>query len=206
MRYRGPDSPLSKLDYAKTAAAALAYLILQQQDSVGLVTFDRKVNTLLRASSNPAHLKQILHVLEQSPAQHETSLGPILHDLAERLKKRGVVILLSDLFDEIPSLLAGLKHFRHRRHEVVVLHVLDAAEIDFPFQRTTLFRGLEIPQEMLTDPRALRTAYQAEINAFLKSVRRGCRDLSIDYVLVRTDQPLDVVLSSYLASRLTRTR
>jgi uncharacterized protein (DUF58 family) len=115
-------------------------------------------------------------------------------------------VILSDLFDDVPAMLAGLKHFRHRRHEVVLFHVLDPAELDFPFQQVTLFKGLEELPDVLTDPRALRKAYLQEFQGFLNQVRQGCRALRIDYVEMRTDQPLDVALSSYLASRMTRFR
>lgn len=204
MRYQSPGAALSKLDYAKCVAGSLAYLILQQQDSVGLVTFDREIRALVRPSSQSAHLKQLLHVMEDSVPQRKTATGPIFHDLAERLKKRGVVVVLSDLFDNVAAMVAGLKHFRHRRHEVIVMQILDPAELDFPFERTTLFKGLEQLPEVLTDPRALRKAYLAEFEKFLAAVQSGCRNNRIDYVQIRTDQPLDVALSSYLASRMTR--
>jgi len=204
MRYRSTDAPLSKLEYAQCVAASLSYLILQQQDSVGLVTFDSEVRALINASANPSHLKQLLHVMENSRPQRKTRTGPIFHDLAERLKRRGLVLILSDLFDDVPSMMAGLKHFRHRRHEVVVFHVLDPAELDFPFRQTTLFRGMEELPDVLTDPRALRSAYLDEFGKFLQSVRKGCRAERIDYVLLRTDQSLEVALSSYLASRMNR--
>jgi uncharacterized protein (DUF58 family) len=132
-------------------------------------------------------------------------MGPILHDLAERLKKRGVVVVLSDLFDNVHSLLTGLKHLRHRRHEVVLMHVLDPAELDFPFQQSTLFKGLEQLPDVLVDPRSLRKAYLAEFEAFRKELMRGCRGMRVDYVEVRTDRPLDQALSQYLSSRMTRT-
>jgi uncharacterized protein (DUF58 family) len=204
MRYRSAEAPLSKLEYAQCVAASLSYLILQQQDSVGLVTFDSEVRALVNASANPSHLKQLLHVMENSRPQRKTRTGPIFHDLAERLKRRGVVLILSDLFDDVPSMMAGLKHFRHRRHEVVVFHVLDPAELDFPFRQTTLFRGMEELPDVLTDPRALRNAYLDEFGKFLQSVRKGCRAERIDYVLLRTDQSLEIALSSYLASRMNR--
>lgn len=206
MRYRGPDAALSKLEYAQCVAASLSYLILQQQDSVGLVTFDREVRALVRASSNPSHLKQLLHVMEETVPERKTAVGPIFHDLAERLKKRGIVFVLSDLFDDVPSMLAGLKHFRHRRHEVVIFHVLDPAELDFPFRHMTMFKGLEELPEVLTDPRSLRQAYLAEFGRFVTEVKRGCRQHRIDYVQMPTDQPLDLALSSYLAARATRTK
>ena len=131
----------------------------------------------------------------------KTAAGPIFHDLAERFKKRGIVIVFSDLLDDVDSVLAGLKHFRHRRHEVVVFHLLDPAEVDFPFDETMLFRGLEGLSEVLAEPRALRRAYLDEMGKFTHRLRQGCREQRIDYVPVRTDQSLEVVLSSYLASR-----
>ncbi|MEX0711866.1 MAG: DUF58 domain-containing protein [Pirellulales bacterium] len=204
MLYKSDPAALSKLEYAQCLAAALSWLILQQQDSVGLVTFDREVRSLVRASSNPSHLKQLLHVMEQSVAERKTASGPIFHDLAERLKKRGIVIVLSDLFDDVPSMLAGLKHFRHRRHEVVLFHVLDPAELDFPFRDTMLFKGLEQWPDVLTDPAALRKAYLQEFQSFVRQLKHGCRAQRMDYVGIRTDQPLDVALSTYLSSRITR--
>jgi uncharacterized protein (DUF58 family) len=204
MRYKTDSAALSKLEYAQCIAAALAHLVLRQQDSVGLVTFDQELRTILRPSGNPSNLKQLLHVMEQSRPERKTATGPIFHDLAERLKKRGVVVILSDLFDDVPAMMAGLKHFRHRRHEVIVFQVLDPAEIDFPFEEPTLFRGLEQLPNVLSDPRALRKAYLAEFAAFLRQVQQGCRAQRADYVQMRTDQTLDVPLSAYLSSRLTR--
>jgi uncharacterized protein (DUF58 family) len=201
MRYQGPQAAMSKLEYAKCAAAALAYLILQQQDSVGLATFDREIRSLIRPSSNPSHMKELLHVMERAEPERKTATGAIFHELAERFKKRGIVIILSDLFDNVDAVLAGLKHFRHRRHEVILMHVLDPAELDFPFQQTTLFRGLEDLPQALVEPRALRRAYLDEFNKFLHRVKEGCRKHRIDYVCLRTDQSLEVALSSYLASR-----
>ena len=131
-------------------------------------------------------------------------MGPIFHDLAERIKKRGLVVILSDLFDDVSSLLLGLKHLCHRRHEVLVLQIIDPAEQDFPFQDPTLFKGLEgLPQQM-TDPRSLRQAYQREFENFLKDIRRGCRDLHMDHMLLRTDQRLDSALRTFLTARATR--
>lgn len=206
MRYQSDDAPMSKLEYAQSIAAAISYLVLQQQDSVGLVTFDKEIRALVRASSNPSHLKQLLHVMENSTPERKTQTGPIFHDLAERLRKRGIVIILSDLFDNVESMMAGLKHFRHRRHEVVIFHVLDPAELDFPFRNTTLFKGMEQLPDVLTDPRALREAYLEEFGKFLQAVKRGCRTQHIDYVQLRTDQSLEIALTSYLASRMNRTK
>ena len=111
------------------------------------------------------------------------------------------MIVLSDLFDDVDSMLAGLKHFRHRRHEVVLMHVLDPAELDFPFRQTTLFQGLEQFPEFVVEPRALRKAYLEEFDRYVRRLKKGCRMQQIDYVLLRTDQSLEVALSSFLGSR-----
>jgi uncharacterized protein (DUF58 family) len=202
MQYR--SGLLSKYDYACIVAAALAYLILSQQDSVGLVTFDDEIRKFLRPSSQPSYLKQLVQVMNVGAAREKTRLAPIFHDLAERIARRALVIVLSDLFDDVPDLLAGLKHLRHKRHEVVVFHILDGAELDFPFQQATLFRGLEQYPELLTDPRTLRQGYLEEVQAYLLELQRGCRGQNIDYVQLRTDADLGIALSTYLAHRLAR--
>jgi uncharacterized protein (DUF58 family) len=204
MRYQGPTAPLSKLTYAQCVAASLAYLVLQQHDSVSLVTFDDEVRQLVRPSSSPRQLKQLLHVMEATSAARKTRTGPIFHELAERLTRRGIVVIVSDLFDNVDAMLAGLKHFRHRRHDVIVVHLLDPAEIDFPFEQVTLFKGLESLGDIVTEPRSLRAAYQKEIGAFLQEVRTGCRAQRVDYLQVRSDQRLDTVLTTFLAARARR--
>jgi len=204
MAYRSAQAPMSKLDYARCAAAALACLVLQQQDGVGLATFNSRVRSLVNPGSSPSHLKELVRVMQEDAAAKKTSLAPIFHDLAERLKRRGIVVILSDFFDDVDSLLAGLKHFRHRRHEVILLHVLDPAELEFPFDRVTLFRGLEGLPEVLVEPRSLRRAYLRQFDGFVRRLKTGCRAAQIDYVLLRTDRSLATVLSSYLASRMKR--
>ncbi len=197
---------VSKFQYAQMVAAALGYMVLQQQDSVGLATFDDGVRRYLKPAGQPSHLKELIHLLDATPARAKSDLGIVFHDLAERFKKRGVVVILSDLFDDVAKMIAGLKHFRHRRHEVIVFHVLDPAELDFPFRDTTLFKGLEGLPDVLTEPQALRRAYQAEIGAYLDELKKGCRMIDIDYVPLRTDWDLDAALSSYLAARANRKR
>ncbi len=197
---------VSKLQYAQFVAAALAYLILQQQDSVGLVVFDDAVRRYLKPAGSPSQLKEVVRLLDVTPAREKSDLGVVFHDLAERFKKRGVVAVFSDLFDDVDRVVTGLKHFRHRRHEVIVFHILDPAEIEFPFRDTTRFKGLEDMTEILTDPHALRRAYQEEVQSFLKSLEKACRMADIDYVPLRTDQNLGIAMSSYLASRSARIR
>ena len=205
MRY-GSQEGMTKYDYACTAAAALAYLVLHQADSVGFVTFDSQIRTFMKPSSQPSHLKEIIRCMNQGAGREKSHMAPLFHDLAERVNRRGLVFLLSDMFDDVPDILAGFKHLRHKRHEVVLWHILDNAELTFPFQEATLFRGLEQYPELLTDPRSLRASYLEQIDSFIAELKRGCRDRNIDYVPLRTDTPLNVALSSYLARRLTRSR
>ncbi len=132
MRY-GSTEGMTKYDYACTAAAALAYLVLHQADSVGFVTFDSQVRTFMKPSSQPSHLKEIIHCMNHGAGREKSHMAPLFHDLAERVNRRGLIFLLSDMFDEVPDILAGFKHLRHKRHEVVLWHILDKAELTFPF-------------------------------------------------------------------------
>jgi len=204
MRYQGPGSALSKFEYAQCLAATMAWLVLQQQDAVGLVTFDNEIRANVAPSSNASHLRSLLQVMEDVRPQAKTTTGPIFHELAERFRKRGVVLILSDLFDEVGSLMAGLKHFSHRRHDVILLHVLDPAELEFPFRNPTMFQGLEQYPDVLADPRSLRKAYLQEMDAFRNEIQKGCRQHAMDYQLISTDRPLDEALSKYLAERSSR--
>jgi uncharacterized protein (DUF58 family) len=205
MAYASGDN-VTKFQYAQFVAASLGFMVLQQQDSVGLALFDDMVRRYLKPAGQPSHLKELIHLMSVTPARQKSDLGIVFHDMAERFKKRGVVAIFSDLFDDVPKIIAGLKHFRHRRHEVIVFHILDPAEIDFPFRDTTLFKGLEGMPDVLTEPHALRRAYQEEIGEFLAELKKGCQIADIDYVPLLTDQDLGLALSSYLASRAVRTR
>ncbi len=196
------SGPVSKFDYGCYVAASLAHLIIQQQDSVGLTTFDEKIQKFLPVSSNPAHLKLILSELSSSrPAGKKTRFGPILHELAERITRKGLVMVISDLFDDPQEILLGLQHLRHKKHEVILFHVLDEHEISFPFDDMTKFEGLEGYEPLICQPRSIRQAYLEEVNRFIDEVKKGCRSYNIDYVQLTTDRPLDVALTAYLATR-----
>ena len=201
MNYGSGDQ--TKLELACHIAASMAYLILRQQDSVGMVCFDKEVKSFIPASSAMGHLRPILGTLGQAVAKNKTDLGAVFHSLAERFHQRGMVIVISDLFDKPETILKGLQHFSHMRHDVIVFHVMDAAELTFPFDRMTLFEGLEEYPKLLVDPRALRRAYLEEVEKFCDELRKGCVKQSIDYVRISTDQALDVELSKYMASRLS---
>lgn len=204
MRYQGPDASLSKLEYAQCIAAAFAWLILQQQDAAGLVTFDDQIRSLVPASGSPVQLQQVMDVLQQSDSREKTQMGPLLHQLSGRLTRRGLVIVISDFFDEVDAIMAGLKHLRYRKHDIILLQVLDPAELDFPFQRPTMFHGLEAFPELLADPVSVRKAYRQEIEAFINDLRSQSRGNQMDYALIRTDQPFDAVLRNFLNHRNSR--
>jgi len=193
----------TKLELACHIAASMAYLVLRQQDSVGMVCFDKEVKTFIPTSSSMGHLRPILGTLASSTAQNKTDLGIVLNTLAERIQRRGLIILISDLFDKPETVLKSLQHFSHKRHDVIVFHVLDEYELTFPFERMTLFEGLEEYPKQLVDPRSLRKAYLEEVNKFCEEMRKGCVKQMIDYVRISTDQDLDVELTKYLAGRLS---
>ena len=201
MDYGGRET--TKLELASHIAASMAYLILRQQDSVGMVCFDKEVKTFIPASSSMGHLRPILGTLAHSEGKNKTDLGAVLNTLAERIQRRGLIILISDLFDKPSTILKSLQHFAHKRHDVIVFHVLDEYELTFPFERMTLFEGLEDYPKQLIDPRSLRKAYLAEVNQFCEELRKGCVRQMVDYVRISTDQDLDVELTKYLASRLS---
>ena len=197
----GAEGGWSKFDYAATGAASLAYLLQQQQDAVGLVTFNTRVVKNLPASSHPNHLKLMLHELQETQVDDQTDVAQVFPELARQTRRRGMVVLFSDLFMDIPTLAESLKQFRLRRHEVILFHVMHDDELTFPFQDNTLFKGLESPVQLHTEPRALRRSYLEAVERFLAEVRKTCAATGVDYVLMNTKEPLDAVLGSYLTFR-----
>jgi uncharacterized protein (DUF58 family) len=200
------SGPVTKYDYACMAGAALAYLVLQQADSIGFVTFDNQVRNFLKPSGQQSHLKEMVYLMNLGGSREKSGIGPIFHEAADRINRRSLVFILSDMFDEVSDALAGLRHLRYKRHEVVLWHILDGFELTFPFQETTLFRGLEQYPDLLTDPRSLRKGYLEQVQNFVTQLQEGCRQQNVDYVQMRTDTPLSVALSSYLAHRLARSK
>ncbi len=204
MRYQGARAPMSKFDYAASAAAALAFLITQQQDAVGLALFDEELRKFLPASANPVQLQQLIHEFEAAQPVRKTRVEKIFHDLAEKLHKKEMIILLSDLFVPLDGLFDGLAHFRHRKHEVLVLHVMDDDELGFSFEGNTLFRGLEALPQLLVEPRTVRKTYLEAVGRFCAEVKRRCASGRMDYRLINTKDPLDVALATFLAARAAR--
>ena len=197
---------MTKLEYGGCIAASLAYLMLQQQDAVGLALFDSDVREFIRDSGHPSHLKLITHKIEEAKPEGKTKVHGILDDLAERISRRGLIIIISDLFVDVDELLTALRHFRYKRHEVIVFHVLDEYERTFPFTDLTLFKGLEEYPQVFAEPRSLRETYLEEFESFIRRIKQGCRQHSIDYVQLSTRDSLEVALSSYLAARMARTK
>ncbi|MAZ95318.1 MAG: DUF58 domain-containing protein [Planctomycetaceae bacterium] len=204
MAYQGPGSAMSKLEYARCLVAAFSWLVLQQQDAVALATIGEQVHDRLRPASHPSQWDNVLRMLEGASPAGATRIGSTLHELAERYRKRGIVIILSDLFTEVDELIAGLRHFGHRRHDVVVLEVLDPAELDFPFQRFSSFQGFEQLGNLLADPAAIRTGYLKEMEESRNKVKQEVRKLGMELVSVRTDTPFDVAMREFLEARENR--
>ena len=201
MSYRSEAAPMSKHEYATSIAAALAYLALRQQDAVGLALFDERVTGYIRPSNHPAHWKTVIHELVGATGPGKTSIRSVLDDVAERLGERSMVVVISDLFDAAADILTGLQHLCYRRNEVLVFNVWDPAELTLPFTGPTRFRGLEGRDTLLTEPRLLRRRYLAEIEGFVSELRRGCREMKVDYELFNTAGALDTAISAYLATR-----
>ena len=206
MTYRGEGVRWSKLDYAKWAAAALAYMVTRQQDAVGLCLFDDHVRKSIPTGSNPVHLKNLLAALDSVEPVRGTSTSKALREVAESLRRRGLVVLFSDLMDDALSVADGLKQIRNRGHDMIVFHVLDREERTFPFERATRFVGLEGMAEVTADPEALRRAYLDELAAFERTMRRACLANRIDFVPMDTGENLGLALSAYLSHRDARKR
>jgi uncharacterized protein (DUF58 family) len=193
---------LNKYEYASTLAASLAFLVLRQQDAVGCVAFDEKIRQRVPLRSKRNHLLAICDALAASEPRDKTDMYGILTGVAETYPRRGMMVLVSDLLTDQDKLFKGLKLLRQRGHDVMVLHVMDDDELDFPFAGPTRFEGLESPDFLNCNPRALRDGYLEALNAWLAQIRRQCANNTIDYALVRTSDPLDAALATFLSKRL----
>jgi uncharacterized protein (DUF58 family) len=195
--------PLSKLDYAKYLAAAISYLFIKQGDAAGLVTFDNKVLEIRRAASRPSQVRRILEILHTTKPGADTDAAGVLHDVAERIPKRGMVCLISDLFDDPKRIVEALHHFDFRQHELVILHVMAEEELSFPFTSYQQFRDLEktVPN-LRIDPQAVRAAYLERVAGFVKTIEAACGNLRADYVPVNTSNPLRQTLLRYIGRRM----
>lgn len=196
----------TKYDHATAIATALAYMAVKQQDSVGLAVFDQTLSRYFRASSSPAQWKLVVNELQGVPRWNKTSAGKVLDQLADKLTHRSLVVVVSDLFDDVEALVKGLRHLRYRKHEVIVFQVLDPAEIEFPFEEITLFKGLEEAGELLTEPRALRAGYLEQLRMFTEELSRACRGMNVDFHRLSSGEGLEVALTQFLADRMGRVK
>jgi uncharacterized protein (DUF58 family) len=192
---------VTKLQYGSYLAAALAYLMNRQRDAAGLIAFDDKIIDMVRPSARSGHLTSLLVTLERLKLGARTNVAKPLRDLAEAIRKRGLVVLISDLLDDVDRVLAGLKHFRYRGTEVIVFQVLDPAELRFPFSQTARFRDMETADEVMAVPDAVREQYLKAIGELQDTYRRELRLAGIDYVMIDTSVPLETGLMSYLLAR-----
>ncbi len=191
----------SKYDHATAIAASLSYMAVQQQDAVGLGVFDQTLNRYFKPSNSPGQWKIITQELQQTLRLNKTNTGKILDQLAEKLTHRSLIVILSDFFDDLDAIEKGLSHLRYKKHEVMVFQILDPAEIEFPFEDVTMFKGLELSGELLTEPRALREGYLQQLAEFTDRLRKMCRGMHIDFARMNSGESLDVALSGFLANR-----
>lgn len=201
LAYRGPDAALSKWEYAQCLVSALTWIVLRQQDAVGLVQFTDHIERMIEATNRTLVFDQIIDSLEKQGPRGPGAIGHAIHEIARRIERRGIVILFSDFIDDVSEIRLALRQLRHRRCDVVMFQLLDPAELDLPFEAPTLFNGLEGLGNLRVDPTALRAAYREEINAFTQQLRATARELGIFYMLVRTDEPFDGVLRRFLVGR-----
>lgn len=206
MSYGSEDGALTKHEYATAIAAAIAYLALHRRDAVGVAHFDDRLRQFIRPSNHTQQWKTIIDELEGKTGPAKTSIAKVCAELSDRLAQRSLIMILSDLFDDVPSVLKGLSQLRYRRHEVVVAGVWDHAELTLPFRGLTMFEGLEAGDKLLAEPGGLRERYLEEVRRFQTALQRGCADAQIEYAPFDTSQPLDAALSTYLATRSARLR
>jgi uncharacterized protein (DUF58 family) len=205
MGYAGRTA--SKFEYARQLAASLAYLMISQRDAVGLVTFDTELRSMIPPKSAPGHFSVLCKSLEQAGVGGEAPLSGLLHSLAGRIKRRGLIVILSDGFDKLGDLTASLRHLRHRHHEVLFLQILAPEEEEFPFRRSSRFRNLEAPSHMLRiNPSAIRKAYLEKFEGFCRDLKEAVRGMDADYHKVSTALSYERTLLDYLAARSGRGR
>ena len=201
MNYKGARAALSKFDYASTLVVALGILLARQQDPVGLVLFDEVVGKVLPPSATQSQIAVMTRLLEECTPARATDLGTLLQSLTDRIKRRGLIVIVSDLFTDLNSVYDGLNRLRFQGHEVLVLQVLDRDEIDLPFDGPTVFHDIEGDEELYAEPTAFRKAYRKAIADFLDEVKRECGNRGYDHVRFCTDEPLGETLGLFLRSR-----
>jgi uncharacterized protein (DUF58 family) len=196
-----PRATLSKLEYAKRMAACLSYLILYQRDAVAVGIFDQAIKEQIPRTGNLSSIHDIMLMLARFNPTGQTAIGQVLHDLAGQIRRKGIVILISDLFDDEQKILDGIQHLRFGGNEVIVFHTMDPYELEFPFEGLVEFEGLEQIPKVLARPNEVRKTYMREVEAFQRRLREGCERQNTHYVPINTAHPLHEVIAGYLAFR-----
>jgi uncharacterized protein (DUF58 family) len=192
---------ISKFEYASYIAASLAFMMMKQQDAAGLALYDTEVRTFLPSRSKQSYLQEILRALTSAELSNETGTASALDRLAEQIGRRGLVVIISDFFDDVESVVSALKHFRHKQHEVLAFQLLDPRERDFDFGYNATFKDMETGEELVTQPYQIQQAYKQTVAQFTDDIKRECRLRNIDYMLMDTSQSFDVALLEYLRKR-----
>lgn len=192
---------LSKLEYAKALASALAWLMMSQQDAVGLLTYDENITSYLPPRSLRSYLDEIFKNLYQLKTEKKTSTAKVLHKLAEQVRKRGLIILISDMLDDVDELFSGLMHFRHQKHEVILFHIQDEDEMDFDFKTETEFIDAETNERITVNPWQIRKDYQQEYKLYIEQLKKRCYEAGIEYNPISTSTPFEKNLLDYLVKR-----
>lgn len=200
MTYTSGGHP-TKLDYAATLVASLSYLMIKQQDAVGLALYSDKINKLFPPKANKSYLIEILKNLTAIEPAQNTNTANCLNEIAEKIKRRGLVIIVSDFFDDVNSILSSLKHFRYKKNEVIVFQILDPMEISFAFGKDAVFKDLELGDEITTQPYQIQKAYKESMQEFTGRIKNECLSYGIEYNLIETSNPLDKALLSYMRKR-----
>ena len=200
MAYQSQDR-MSKIDYGGLLCGALSYLMLRQRDAVGLVTFDDKIRRYIPPRSKSGHIHVLLNELAAQTPSDKTDISNTLHEMAERIKRRGLVIIISDLLDDASKIISGLKHFRYNNHEVIVFHVLDPRERDFAFPREAVFKDMETGEELTTLPYQIKSDYAKAVRNFSDEIALSCRQANIDYHPIDNAMPFDKALYAFLSKR-----
>jgi uncharacterized protein (DUF58 family) len=200
------NGALNKFDYAATVCACLAYLTLRQQDAVGLTVFDQRIQSRLPWRSSRSHLQAIYRSLQQTTPKDKTDLKQVFREISETYPKRSLMVVASDFLGGEAQTLKSLAALKHAGHDILVFHIMDDDELDFPFNDATRFEGMESADQLTCNPRALRDGYLESLQRFLDRVRHACASAQIDYQLIRTSRSLDAALTAYLATRMAHMR
>ena len=200
MKYASQGN-ITKFEYASYLAASLSYLLISQRDAAGLALYDDGIRTFLPARSKQSYLSELMRTLDSTEPSNTTGTAAALDEIAERIRRRGLVVVISDFFDDTQSVLKALSHFRHKNHDIIVFQLLDPKELDFKFGPAAHFIDMETAEEMVTQPQQIQKSYAEAMHTFTQNLKKGCRNLNVDYNLIVTNDPFDKALREFVAKR-----